>query len=74
MNFENIKILNTNILSITKDDLLQNLNKGTLFTPNLDHLVRLQKNKEFYNSYQAADWIICDSKILYFLSKFTTVQ
>lgn len=69
MNFENIKILNTNILSITKDDLLQNLNKGTLFTPNLDHLVRLQKNKEFYNSYQAADWIICDSKILYFLSK-----
>ena len=63
------KILNINILSITQKQLLQKLNKGILITPNLDHLVKLQKDKEFYNIYQKAEWVVCDSKILYLCSK-----
>ena len=64
-----VRILNVNILSITKDKMLSSLNNGVLITPNLDHLVKLQYDKEFYNIYQKAEWVICDSKILYLASK-----
>lgn len=65
-----IKILNIDILSITLNDLLQNLNSGVVITPNVDHLVKLQKNKEFYNSYINSEWIICDSKIVSIAASF----
>ena len=64
-----VRILNINILSITQQELLRKLNKGVLITPNLDHLVKLQKDIEFYDLYQKAEWVICDSKILYLFSK-----
>ena len=63
------KILNIEIQSINKNKLLQELTQGVVITPNIDHLVKLQKDKELYQAYQQAEWIICDSKILYFLSK-----
>lgn len=69
MNYQFTKILNIDILSISQNTLLQKLDKGILITPNLDHLVKLQKDKEFYNIYQEADWVVCDSKILYLCSK-----
>ncbi|OWV02727.1 polymer biosynthesis protein, WecB/TagA/CpsF family [Fibrobacter sp. UWH9] len=65
-----IRFLNTDILAITQEDLLRDLKKGVLFTPNLDHLVKLQKDRDFYEAYQQAEWIVCDSMVLYFCSKF----
>lgn len=67
--FKSIRILNINVLSITQQKLLTNLRKGVLITPNVDHLIKLQKDKEFYEIYKQAEWVVCDSKILYFLSK-----
>lgn len=64
-----IKILNSNILSLTQMDLLNQLQRGVLITPNLDHLVKLQHDREFYKVYRQAEWVVCDSKILYLLSK-----
>ena len=64
-----IKILNSNILSLTQTDLLNQLQRGVLITPNLDHLVKLQRDREFYEVYRQAEWVVCDSKILYLLSK-----
>lgn len=64
-----VRILNVDILSITQADLLTRLKKGVLITPNVDHLVKLQRDKEFYEVYQQADWIVCDSRILYLFSK-----
>ena len=66
---DTIKILNADVLDITQAQLLEQLKKGVLVTPNLDHLVKLQKDREFYEVYQQADWVVCDSRILYFLSK-----
>lgn len=66
---ETIPILNTRVLRITQEELLSRLNSGVLVTPNLDHLIKLQKDKEFYEVYQKAEWVVCDSRILYFLSK-----
>lgn len=67
------RILNIDIQAITRDELLKKLTKGTLITPNVDHLVKLQKDKEFYETYQQAEWIVCDSKILYILSKLLKI-
>ena len=64
-----VNVLNIKILSITQKELLQRLTKGVLITPNVDHLIKLQKDKEFYEVYQQAEWVVCDSKILYLLSK-----
>jgi exopolysaccharide biosynthesis WecB/TagA/CpsF family protein len=65
---EYIRILNTNILSITENSLLEQFKQGVLFTPNVDHLMNLQKDEEFYNAYQHADYVVCDSRIIHFIS------
>lgn len=66
---ETTKILNVEILSLTREQLLERLDKGVLVTPNVDHLVKLQGDREFYDVYRKAEWTVCDSKILYLLSK-----
>lgn len=63
------KILNVDIMRISQRDLLNRLDAGVLITPNVDHIVKLQKNREFYDVYKKAEWVVCDSKILYLLSK-----
>ena len=67
--FQKIEILNVSILSITKDELLGSMDKGVLITPNVDHLVKLQKDKGFYEVYRKADWVVCDSNIVCRASK-----
>lgn len=59
-----VKVLNIEILSISKKELLDNLHEGVLFTPNVDHLVKLQTDQDFYAVYQQAEWVICDSTIV----------
>lgn len=53
------------------DSLLTELNEGVLFTLNVDHLVKLQKDKPFYNAYTAATHIVIDSQILFLLMSLT---
>lgn len=31
-------------------------------TPNLDHLIKLQKDKEFYDVYQKSEWLCVTAK------------
>lgn len=66
-----IKILNIPIDNITEEELLRKLTKGVLITPNVDQLVKCQKDKEFYNLVKKAEWVVCDSKILYLCSQLT---
>ena len=61
---DKIIILNIEILNISEKELLQKLKKGVLITPNVDQLVKLQKDREFYEIVKKAEWVICDSKIL----------
>ena len=71
------KILNIDALSITEKQLLEMMDSqlesksgnGVLVTPNLDHLVKLQRDKEFYDCYKKAQWVTCDSRILQLFSK-----
>lgn len=66
---DKIRILNIDVLNITRQKLLENLHEGVLITPNLDHLIKLQKDKDFYDCYKKAEWVVCDSNILRLFSK-----
>lgn len=66
---DTVRFLNVDIFSLTQDELLQNLDTGVLITPNVDQLVKLQRDKTFYDICKKAEWVVCDSKILYLLSK-----
>ena len=64
-----VKILNVDIQNITRRELLENLEEGVLVTPNIDHMVKLQKDKDFYDVYKKSEWVVCDSKILGLFSR-----
>lgn len=65
-----VRILNLYIDNFSKDEFLKKLKQGVVFTPNVDHLMQLQENRQFLQAYKAADYLICDSQILVYASKF----
>ena len=66
---EKIKILNTEIVAATQEELLGNLQQGVVVTPNIDHLVKLQQDGELYALYKQTEWVVCDSRLLYLFMK-----
>jgi len=71
MNYSRVNILNIPIDNIGMYELLNNLKQGgVVYTPNVDHLVKLQKDREFYRVYQDADYRICDSQLIIYASRF----
>jgi exopolysaccharide biosynthesis WecB/TagA/CpsF family protein len=70
-----VDLLNVVINNITMQELLENLRfGGVVFTPNVDHLMKLQRSQDFYRIYQEADYRVCDSKILMYVCKFLGVD
>ena len=59
-----VRILNIDIDNFTFSGFMDHLTHGVVFTPNVDHLMKLQKDREFYEVYQKADFVVCDSQIL----------
>lgn len=69
---EQVNLLNIQIDNLSMQELLAQLSKkgGMVVTPNVDHLVRLQKDPEFHQVYRHSDYVVCDSKILMQASRF----
>lgn len=67
---DKVNILNVDIDNLSESEVLEELDKGVVFTPNVDHLLLLQKDTEFSKVYETADYRLCDSKILYYVSRF----
>lgn len=65
-----INILDVWLDNLSMTELLTKLDKGVVFTPNVDHLMKLQRDEEFRSCYNAADYKVCDSKIVQYASKF----
>lgn len=65
-----VKILNVEIDNLTTQELLNQLESGVVYTPNVDHLVKLQHDTSFMEVYQDADYKVCDSKILMYGARF----
>lgn len=75
---ETVKVFNIDIQNITRKELLVNLKEGDFVTPNLDHLIKFQKDKEFYDVYQKSESVCVTARLfdaygLFDASKNTTL-
>lgn len=66
---EQVEILGVEIDNISQRQFLAELTKGVIFTPNVDHLMKLQEDAEFQAAYRQADYKVCDSQVLMYASK-----
>ena len=65
------RLLNVEIDNLTLKELLESLRSGGfVITPNVDLLMKLQRNRAFFQAYQSAEYRICDSQILMYVAKF----
>lgn len=64
-----VQILNATLDNLTLPELLERFESGLLVTPNVDHLMKLQHDAEFYRCYQQAQFTVCDSRIVFVLSR-----
>lgn len=67
---EKVTILNITIDNLLRREFLAKLESGVVFTPNVDHLIKLQNDQEFFKVYLTADYKLCDSQVLLYASKF----
>jgi len=44
-----VNVLNVPGLVVSEKQVLENMNKGVMYTPNVDHLCKLQKDNDFYD-------------------------
>lgn len=65
-----VSILGVSIDNLSAHELLQQLDRGVVFTPNVDHVMKLRKDASFAAAYKKADFRICDSQILMYAAKF----
>ncbi len=72
-----IKFMNTEIDNLTMEESLNEIdklilenNKSYVVTPNVDHIVQLENNKELKNIYDSASLILTDGKPLLWISKW----
>lgn len=68
---DTVRLLNVEIDNLTRAELFARLAKGGIvYTPNVDHLSKLQSDAEFARAYRAATFRVCDSKILIYAARF----
>lgn len=77
MNKFRIEFMNTEIDNLTMNETLQRIddliikgNPSYVVTPNVDHIVQLEKNTELQQTYKEADLILADGQPLIWISKF----
>lgn len=67
---DKVKILNIELDNLSQAEMLAQLQEGVVFTPNVDHLMRLQWDRAFFDVYQEATYKVCDSKIVLYAAAF----
>ncbi|MEM9155042.1 MAG: WecB/TagA/CpsF family glycosyltransferase [Cyanobacteria bacterium P01_F01_bin.33] len=64
-----VNILNIAIDNVSEREMLDRLRLGgVVYTPNVDHLMLLQRHRRFYQAYRNATYRICDSQVLMFVA------
>ncbi len=64
-----VEILNLRLDNLSMTEFLRKLESGIVFTPNIDHFVKLQKDLDFVRAYSIADYKVCDSQLIVYLSR-----
>ena len=66
---EKVIILNVGLNSVTQQEFLEQLVSGVVVTTNVDQIIKLQSDKEYYNIVRQVEWVIRDSRILLLCSR-----
>ncbi|MGA2507218.1 MAG: WecB/TagA/CpsF family glycosyltransferase [Chitinispirillaceae bacterium] len=61
---EQVTILNCRLDNLYKEDLLEKFNEGVLLPTNVDMIVKMQKDREFYRCFCQAEFKVNDSYFL----------
>jgi N-acetylglucosaminyldiphosphoundecaprenol N-acetyl-beta-D-mannosaminyltransferase len=61
---ERVKLLNVEVDNITMDELVDSFREGLLLTLHVDMIMKLQKDREFFEILPQFDVVTCDSQIL----------
>ena len=71
-----VPMLNAWVHDVSMDDIVETFTTGTMLTLHVDMIMKLQKDREFYDLLDKFDVITCDSQIMYFATKWlgTPVQ
>ena len=69
MTQESVKLLNARIDNLTAQELLERLDRGVLVTPNVDDIMKHQRDREFHEMADRAEFSVCDSKIVMLSAK-----
>jgi len=59
-----VRLLNVDVDDVTMDYLVETFREGVMLTLHVDHIMKLQKDREFYGLLPKFDVVTCDSQIL----------
>lgn len=62
--YRKIKLLNVHVDDIGMEELVENVRQGVVLTLHVDMIMKLQKDREFYELLPKFDVVTCDSQIL----------
>jgi exopolysaccharide biosynthesis WecB/TagA/CpsF family protein len=69
-----VKLLNTRIDNLTVKELLEKLDRGVLVTPNVDDILKHQRDREFHEMADQAEFSVCDSKVVMLSAKLRGIS
>ncbi|MEL6957317.1 MAG: WecB/TagA/CpsF family glycosyltransferase [Pseudomonadota bacterium] len=67
---DRVEMLNAYVHDVAMDDLVENFREGVMLTLHVDMIMKLQKDREFYDLLDKFDVITCDSQIMFFATKW----
>ena len=62
--YRKVRLLNVDVDDITMDELVENFRQGVMLTLHVDMIMKLQKDRDFYQLLPSFDVVTCDSQIL----------
>lgn len=65
-----VRLLNAFVHDVTMDQVVEHFDRGVMLTLHVDMMIKLRKDREFYDLLRRFDLVTCDSQIMYFALKF----
>jgi N-acetylglucosaminyldiphosphoundecaprenol N-acetyl-beta-D-mannosaminyltransferase len=65
-----VRILNVDVDDVTMDELVDSFREGLLLTLHVDMIMKLQKDRAFYEIVSQFDVVTCDSQVLFIATRF----
>ncbi len=67
--YRKVRLLNVDVDDVSMDELVETFRQGIILTLHSDMMMKLQKDREFYDLLPRFDVITCDSQILVFAAR-----